>query len=224
MRTIKIIASVAGVALLALLASPAGADGAEKTADLSRQHQVAVSDAGVVRVGGGKLTTYREMAEDTVDLVADLLGERRRVRRSRSTRKLKLAGARGHRPAEPGTRNGHLAGRYGSLAAEVKALIAFDPELGEPIVGGHPYLWAEVVYAVRHEMATTLSDVLERRTRLHIFDRQAALDAAPAVAALIATELGCSDDMVAAQLDFYRQLCAAEKAAAHGHITANVTD
>ncbi len=188
-----------------------------KTADLSRRHQVAVSESGVVRVSGGKLTTYREMAEDTVESVMAQLGKRRRASRRQSTRRLKLIGgrSRSHRQAESGTLNGHLARRYGTLAAEVRALIAFEPTLGEPVAVGHPYVLAEVVHAVRHEMATTLDDVLARRTRLHIFDRPAALGAAPAVAALMATELHWDAAETERQLDHYRQLCAAEEAAAH---------
>jgi glycerol-3-phosphate dehydrogenase len=195
-----------------------------KTADLSRQHQVAVSSSGVVRISGGKLTTYRKMAEDTVDTAARELGTRRHASRTQSTKRLKLVGARGHRPTDPTTRTGHLARRYGSLAAEVKALIAFDPSLGEPLAAGHPYLLAEVVYAVRHEMAGSVCDVLERRTRLHIFDRAAALAAAPQVAALMATELHWDDAETHRQLDDYRRLCAAEEAAAHYHMAAHTTD
>ncbi len=186
-----------------------------KTADLSRRHQVAVSASGVVRVSGGKLTTYREMAEDTVEAAMHQLGRRKRASRRQSTRRLKLLGARGFRQTEAGTLTGHLARRYGSLAAEVRALIAFEPALGDPIAPGHPYVLAEVVYAVRHEMATTLDDVLTRRTRLHIFDRQAALLGAPAVAALMAAELHWDAAETERQLDHYRHLCAAEEAAAH---------
>ena len=61
------------------------------------------------------------------------------------------------------------------MAAEVEALVAADPSLGEPLVPGLPYLRAEAVYAVRHEMATTLDDVLLRRTRAHLLDRAGGL-------------------------------------------------
>jgi glycerol-3-phosphate dehydrogenase len=147
---------------------------------------VTIGSAGVVTVTGGKLTTYHEMAEDTVDVVVDRLGVRARCR----TRSLRLLGAEGYRDAPPGTRAAHLGGRYGSLAAEVDALVGADPALGEPLVEGMPYLRAEAVYAVRHEMATTLVDVLARRTRAHLFDRPATVAAAPGVAALIGAELG----------------------------------
>jgi glycerol-3-phosphate dehydrogenase len=203
----------------------AAGDLSSKSADLSRQHQVAVSDAGVVRVNGGKLTTYRAMAEDTVDLVATRLRAPRRARRS-TTRRLKLLGA--DRPGKgepPGTAEHHLAHRYGTMADEIRALIAFRPDLGEPLVPGQPYLRAEAVYAVRHEMATTLDDILTRRTRAHLFDRHATLAAAPAAAALVAEELGWSGDEIERQVDAYRRLCAAEENAGveRAHI-ANTTD
>ncbi|WP_394937509.1 glycerol-3-phosphate dehydrogenase/oxidase [uncultured Ilumatobacter sp.] len=226
LETTITLADVTGVwsGLRPLVKANAGDEPMGKTADLSRQHQVAVSDSGVVRVSGGKLTTYRKMAEDTVEIAMQQLGRRRRASRKQSTKRLKLVGARGHRSTQPGTQVGHLARRYGSLAAEVKALIAFEPALGEPIAPGHQYVLAEVVYAARHEMATTLSDVLERRTRLHIFDREAALTAAPRVAALMATELHWDMAETEHQLDNYRQLCAAEEAAARDQLAAHITD
>jgi len=196
-----------------------------KTADLSRQHQVAVSDTGVVRVNGGKLTTYREMAEDTVDVVVKRLGAPRRMRRS-ATRRLRLLGAgRSKAATEPGTVAHHLAQRYGTMADEIRTLVAFRPDLAEPLVAGQPYLRAEAVYAARHEMATTLDDILARRTRAHLFDRPASLAAAPAVAALLADELGWSHDDIERQLDDYRRLCADEEnaGAQHAHV-ANTTD
>jgi glycerol-3-phosphate dehydrogenase len=205
--------------------STATGDTTSKTTDLSRQHQVAVSDTGVVRVNGGKLTTYRAMAEDTVDLVATRLRAPRRARRS-ATRRLQLLGAgRPGSDGPPGTAEHHLAHRYGTMADEIRALIAFRSDLGEPLVPGQPYLRAEAVYAARHEMATTLEDILARRTRAHLFDRNASLAAAPAVAALVAEELGWSADEIERQVDAYRRLCADEEnaGAERAHV-ANTTD
>jgi glycerol-3-phosphate dehydrogenase len=107
------------------------------------------------------------------------------------------------------------------MADEVRALIAFRPELGEPLVAGQPYVRAEAVYAVRHEMATTLDDVLCRRTRAHLFDRPASLAAAADIAALLAEELGWSPDETERQLDAYRRLCEREENAGtrRAHIT-----
>jgi len=206
-----------------LVKPQSGSDGSaagSKTADLSRQHQVAVSDAGVVRVNGGKLTTYREMAEDTVDVVVEQLGMSRWTRRS-TTRRLALVGADGDRVEAAGTPEAHLDGRYGSLADQVRALIAFDPTLREPIAPDQPYLLAEAVYAARHEMATTLDDVLVRRTRLHLFDRAAALAAAPAVAAVLAAELGWDPSETNRQIRAYQELCDAERAAADRHLVTS---
>ncbi len=191
-----------------------------KTADLSRQHQVAVSDAGVIRVNGGKLTTYREMAEDTVDVVVKRLDAPRRARRS-ATRNLKLSGAGRTTTAAPGSPDHHLVHRYGTMADEIRALVAFRPDLGEPLVPGQPYLRAEAVYAARHEMATTLDDVLVRRTRAHLFDRPASRAAAPSVAALLADELGWSAEETARQLDAYQRVCDTEQnaGASRAHVT-----
>ncbi len=179
-----------------------------RTADLSRRHRVSVGPAGVVGITGGKLTTYREMAEDTVDAVLDRLGERARCR----TKRLRLVGAEGYEDAPAGTRDHHLGTRYGGLAAEVAALIATEPSLGAELVPGLPYLRAEAVYAVRHEMATDLVDVLTRRTRAHLFDRAATRAAAPAVADLLAGELGWDAAEQARQLAAYDDLAAKELA------------
>jgi glycerol-3-phosphate dehydrogenase len=196
--------------------------GSGRTADLSRRHRVDVAPNGLVTVTGGKLTTYREMAEDAVDVALQALGRRERCR----TRRLRLVGADGHRrvdrdhpdPDHPDRDHPdrHLAARYGSEAVEVLSLVALDPTLGEPLVPGLAYLRAEAVFAARHEMATTLVDVLTRRTRAHLQDRSATLAAAPSVAALLAGELGWDDAEVDAQLAAYRAMCQAEQAAALG--------
>jgi glycerol-3-phosphate dehydrogenase len=183
-----------------------------RTADLSRGHRVQRSLTGMITVSGGKLTTYREMAADTVDAVMKDLGRRGRSR----TKRLPLVGAHGYRPPPPGSLQAHLGGRYGTLAGEVEGLIAADPTLGEPLVPGLDYTRAEAVYAVREEMATTLDDVLTRRTRARLFDRPAAVAAAPAVAALIAQELGWDDAETARQVTDFLDRCATEDAAAHG--------
>jgi glycerol-3-phosphate dehydrogenase len=181
-----------------------------RTADLSRRHRVTVGPAGVVAVTGGKLTTYREMAEDTVDTVLERLDRKARCR----TKKLRLLGGDTTVEPPPGTRAAHLAGRYGTLAGELEALIDAESSLAEPLIHGLAYLRAEAVYAVRNEMATTLDDVLTRRTRAHLFDRDAAVAAAPAVAELVGAELGWDAGEIARQLDAYRRLVAIEEAAA----------
>jgi glycerol-3-phosphate dehydrogenase len=162
-----------------------------RTADLSRNHAVVTSASGVVSVTGGKLTTYREMAVDTMRAVAGVLDLPRSQRRSRTGR-LRLLGADGWDPSATGPEQ-HLQQRYGGEARVVQAMAQRDPSLAAPLVSGLPHLRAEAVYAVRYEMATTLADVLERRVRGLMLSRDATSDAAAAVAELIAPELGWSD-------------------------------
>lgn len=194
----------------AAAASPATDTPSARTADLSRRHAVSVSPSGVVTVTGGKLTTYREMASDTVDAVSQQLGRTGRCR----TKRLRLVGAMRPR-ARVGTLDRHLEGRYGSLADDVRALIQADPTLGDVLVEGLPYRRAEVVYAARHEMATTVDDVLSRRTRARLLDRAASERAAHDVGALLALELGWDDAERERQVHAYLESCAHEDASNH---------
>jgi glycerol-3-phosphate dehydrogenase len=176
-----------------------------RTADLSRRHRVARSASGVVTITGGKLTTYREMAADTVDEVADVLG--RKVGRSR-TKHLPLLGADGYESvmasaaSDPALR--HLADRYGDAARTVLTIAADVPDGREPLVPGLPYLRAEAIYAARHEMACTLDDVLSRRTRARLLARDASASVAADVAALIGPELGWDAAEQTRQAESYR--------------------
>ena len=163
----------------------------QRSADLSRRHRVIRGRDGLVSITGGKLTTYRAMAEDTVDAVQETLGRRPTPSR---TAKLALRGAGGPFADD------HLGRRYGSEARVVSALMQADPALSEPLVPGLPYLRAEAVYAARYEMARTLDDVLARRTRSLILDQDASVKAAPEVARIMAAELGWTEDEVAAQV------------------------
>jgi glycerol-3-phosphate dehydrogenase len=178
-----------------------------RTADLSRRHKVLAADSGVVSITGGKLTTYREMAEDTVEAILDHLGDAPRSAKRCRTRKLVLRGGDG---APEGTST-HLAGRYGSEARVIDAMIQADPALGEPLVEGLPYLRAEALYAVRHEMARTVDDVLARRTRARLQARDASAAAATTVAAIVAEDLGWSREEQADQAAAYTALIDAER-------------
>jgi glycerol-3-phosphate dehydrogenase len=192
-----------------------------RTADLSRRHRVGRSSGGLVSVTGGKLTTYRKMAADTVDVVVGQLG--RGARRS-PTRRLRLRGAAGYdtfSQAGAGQRFGvadglmeHLAKRYGGEARTLLAIVQRDRSLASPLVAGLPYLRAEAVYAARYEMAQTLDDILSRRTRARILGRDASAAAAHDVALVVGAELGWTDDQIAAEVRRYRESVAAERAAA----------
>jgi glycerol-3-phosphate dehydrogenase len=183
----------------------------DRTADLSRRHRVSCSADGLVTVTGGKFTTYRRMAEDTVDEVVRLLGKGAQRSPTRhvpllgaeGTEALRMSGAAMRLGVEKSRLN-HLVGRYGGEARTVLAMIETHPELGLPLIPGLPYLRAEAAYAVRYEMAKTLDDVLSRRTRALLLARDASAAAAPEVARLIASELGWSATRVSAEVDGYR--------------------
>ncbi len=197
-------ADVTGVwaGLRPLLAPPTkGQHVSERTADLSRRHTVRVSAHGVVTVTGGKLTTYRKMAQDTVDAVVTALGESPRRRRC-VTKSLRLIGAttKTRDPVAQAQPQARLLARYGTEAPAVLAIADGRPGLLEPAVAGLPYTGAELVYAAREEMALTLDDVLSRRTRATIQRGHASIDAAAAVAALIAPDMGWADEEAADQV------------------------
>ena len=175
-----------------LLASTGHRRVSARTADLSRRHSVRTSPDGLVTVTGGKLTTYRRMAEDTMAAVGRVLGESSASGRS-STKRLRLRGAP-EEPPDASMRSDRLFGRYGTEADALRALWTARPELRQRVSENLPYLGAEVVYAVREEMAQSIDDVLARRTRAVLHDARAAARAAPAVSALMAGELGWTDD------------------------------
>lgn len=187
------------------------ADASGRTADLSRSHAVHASDSGMITVTGGKLTTYREMAADTVDVVADQL-DLPRARRTSRTPRLRLLGADGYEPDATGVAS-HLHERFGGEARVVQIMIERDPALGEPLVPGLPYVKAEAVYAARYEMARTLDDVLSRRTRALLLARDATAAAAPAVADLVGDELGWNEATRRREVEGFRALAARTRAA-----------
>jgi glycerol-3-phosphate dehydrogenase len=199
-----------------------GQPGTSRTVDLSRRHRVSVSASGMISITGGKLTTYRKMAEDTVDVAMRLLGRRPRGRGRSRTKRLRLRGFAGRDEARRCTRLpsemiAHLAERYGGEAPALFTLIEERPELGAPLVAGLPYLRAEAVYAARHEMATTLDDVLSRRTRARLLARDASAAAAERVADLVGDELGWSPERRRAEVAAYRDSVEHERSAAGLH-------
>ncbi len=191
-----------------LVAGPAGGSPGGRSADLSRRHRVDRAGDGLVTVAGGKLTTYRAMAEDTVDEVQAALGRHRTPSR---TARLALHGApaRTSRSAARAPED-HLVGRYGTDARVLEAMVELHPNLGEPLVATLPYLRAEAVYAARYEMARSVEDVLARRTRALILARDASLAAAPDVAGLLARELGWTVAEAAADVERYRAVAQAQ--------------
>jgi glycerol-3-phosphate dehydrogenase len=170
-----------------LLAGAGGPDTA--TADLSRKHHLSVSGAGLVTITGGKLTTYRRMAADAVDLVCSQLGVAARSRTKRLpiglTRPLDGLRAETRTLAErlgldPAVAD-HLVSVHGDRAPAVLELVMDERALGEPLVEGLPWIAAEAAWAVDREMGMTLSDVIERRTRLSLADPASGLGGAAPV-------------------------------------------
>jgi len=156
-------------------------DKLQETKEISRSHRLIISKSGLLTMIGGKWTTYRKMGEDIVDK-AILLGglhERECV-----TKNMPIHGyAKNHQ------NNGHLY-VYGSDVPKIKSIINENPELGEKLHPDLSYLKAEVIWAVREEMARTVEDVLARRTRALLLDARASISMAPVVAELMAKELG----------------------------------
>ncbi|EME54465.1 glycerol-3-phosphate dehydrogenase/oxidase [Amycolatopsis decaplanina] len=138
-------------------------EGGGRSADLSRKHAVVTGADGVLTVVGGKLTTYRRMAEDAVDAALKRSGL---LAGPSTTSRLPLLGATPRSRLSIVDAPARLVAKYGTEAPRVAALGEVDPELGRPLHGGTEISAAEVVWAVRHEGALDVEDVLERRTRL----------------------------------------------------------
>jgi glycerol-3-phosphate dehydrogenase len=180
------------------LVRPPRSDGSS-TKQISRNHEVLISDAGLITIVGGKWTTYRKMAEDTMTH-ATLIGEL--PERKCVTETLQL---HGWTSPHAGIANEATA-VYGSDARHIALLVQEDPSLAEPIAAGLPYQAAHVVWAARQEMARSVEDVLSRRTRILLLDAQAALDAAPRVAELLAKELGKDQAWIDREVAAFREL------------------
>lgn len=167
------------------------------TASLSRDHTLRVSDSGLLTITGGKWTTYRQMAEEAVDRA---LAVAHLNPRPCHTRSLRIHGAEGERePTDP-------LSVYGADASHLEQLMRDDPGLAQPLHKALPLCGAQVVWAARQEMARTLDDVLARRTRALFLNARAALDLAPAVAELLARELGRDATWADRQLREFRQI------------------
>jgi glycerol-3-phosphate dehydrogenase len=200
-----------------LLAAKAAA-----TTKLSREHAVAHPVPGLVIVAGGKYTTYRVMAADAVDVAVEEIG---RPAPPSWTDRLPIVGAEGYhelwedrysvasKTGLPMPAVEHLLGRYGTRIWNLVELIEQRPELGTPITETSEYLRVEAVYAVTHEGALHLEDVLTRRTRISIEERDRGVAAAPVVAGLIAPELGWDAHRVDREVANYLARVEAERSA-----------
>lgn len=182
-----------------------------RTANLSRTHVVIEEDNGMVTIVGGKLTTYRRMAQDTVDV----LRRRDKMPFSHPTQRLLLSGAIGWSKEKPkiearARKLGlpdrvieHLTFDFGTHASTILDLMEEDPSLARLALPDLPYTLAEIVYICRHEMAVTVDDVLARRTRISIEDGAHGSGVAPEVAEIMGRELKWSADRLREGLQQY---------------------
>lgn len=185
---------LAAFAGLRPLAAP-GKD-TDTTKEISRSHKLIISKSGLITITGGKWTTYRRMAMDVVDKAIELgkLAAKKCV-----TQDVKIHGYM------PEVQTGDLA-LYGADADGIRELIKVRPELGELLQDGFKYAKAEVVWMVSNEMSRTIEDVLSRRMRLLFLDARAALALAPAVAKVMAGELGRDEQWIDAQVEEFAGL------------------
>ncbi|MBE7538625.1 MAG: FAD-dependent oxidoreductase [Opitutaceae bacterium] len=172
---------------------PLVADQGEQTASLSRAHTILVSKGNLVTVTGGKWTTYRKMAQESIDCLETVGGMQHRLCK---TEDMKLYGA-----VQADALDTAGLEPYGSDAHQVRALARMIPGADAKLHPDLPYIEAEVIWHARNEMARTVEDVLARRTRALVLDAAAAVAAAPRVASILAKEMGRDPGWVVRQLN-----------------------
>jgi glycerol-3-phosphate dehydrogenase len=175
----------------------AAGDG-KQTKKLSRNHRIIVSGAGLVTIAGGKWTTYRRMAEQTVDH-AITVGKLRA--KPCPTRNMPL-----HGYLNVSVTKGVPETVYGTDWQEIKKIADADSELARQIHPNLPYTYAEIVWSARAEQSRTLDDALARRTRALLLDARAAIEVAPKVASLLARELGRDEAWAKQQTEEFVEL------------------
>ena len=171
----------------------------KSTATLSRDHMIHIDATGLLSIAGGKWTTYRNMAEDCVNQAATLaqLDDRPCL-----TRTLRIHGATSSRTAAS-----DLA-IYGSDAASIQQIATGDQGLLAPLHSALPYTAAEVIWSTRYEMARTIEDVLARRTRALFLNARAAMEMAPRIAQIMATELMRDESWQRSQVQNFQTVAA----------------
>ncbi len=169
----------------------------KNTAAISRDHTLIIDPSGLVTITGGKWTTYRKMAEDTIDEAAVVAGveEKKSV-----TENLRLHGwLKNTDPNDPYK-------NYGSDSPSLHKIEKDNAGWDKPLHPRLPYRPAEVIWAARKEMARTVEDVLSRRTRALLLDARASIEVAEDVAKLLASELDKDDNWISDQTTKYNEL------------------
>ncbi len=172
---------------------------AKKTAEISRDHSIIISDSGLVSIVGGKWTTYRKMAEDAVNTAA--VQAQLPYQECVTSNLMIHGGAPGQQPVG-------ASYYYGTDAALVEKLIKENDEWGELIHERLPYQKGEIIWSVRNELCMTVEDALSRRTRALLLDAAAAVEAAPLVANLMAGELGQDETWITYQVNAFNMIAA----------------
>jgi len=178
------------------LAAPEDSEGKE-TKELSRSHKLIVSLSGLITITGGKWTTYRKMAEDTIDKAILIAGLENK---DCVTKNMPI-----HGYVKQVDYDDHMY-IYGSDRMKLLKLVKDNAVLGEKLHDRLPFLKSEVLWAVRHEMARTVEDVLARRVRALFLDARASIEMANDVALIIANELGYDDQWIKNQIKEYSTL------------------
>lgn len=179
------------------LAAPKKNTDGKKTKEISRSHKIVTSPSGLVTITGGKWTTYRDMAEDAVDRAISVCGL---PQAPCKTEDIKIHGYKEN------VDRSNFSYVYGSDYPKIQAIEKESPTYAEKLHPDYDYTVAEVVWAVREEMAMTLDDVLSRRLRITFLDARAALLMAPRVAEIMKAEMGESDEWVKTQIDEFAEL------------------
>lgn len=171
----------------------------QKTKEVSRSHKIIVSKTGLITITGGKWTTYRKIAEDIIDKTIEV---HQLPKRKCKTKKLSIHGNIKNSVADF---ENHLY-VYGTDANAILELQESVPKLKEKLHPSYDYTLAEVVWAIRYEMATTVEDVLARRVRLLFLDARAAIECSNKVAQLLADELGHDEIWIQNQLEDFKNV------------------
>ena len=169
----------------------------KETAEISRDHTLHISPSGLITIAGGKWTTYRKMAEDTIDQALVLAGLKEKPS---STKNLNIHGY--HKNPEIFDQ---LAD-YGSDAIEIKKLIEDNPDYAQSVHPKSPTRVGEIIWAVRHEMARTVEDFLARRTRNLLLDARTSIEMAPIVAEWMTLELNKKREWKNSQVGSFKKL------------------
>ncbi len=181
---------------------------AKNTAVLPRDHTILTDKRGVITITGGKWTTYRKMAQEVVDKAMSLAAL---PATASSTETIQMHGYR----SRASLHHHHHLSCYGADAENVESLVNEHVQWGELICPGYLFIKAQVIWAIRQEMAMTVEDFLARRIRLLFLDAKAAIDAAPIVATIMAKEMNKDEAWVNEQVDTFTEL-------AQGYLVTNM--